>query len=67
MCLGTVVVANNARPAVEVADVAQITFEGPNAFVTTLFGEEHEFAGVTIQRVDMQRGVIITLQQETGP
>ena len=61
MCLGTVVVDSPASPA-EVSDVAEIAMEGGTARVTTLFGEEIVFENVVLRRIDMRRGVSITLE-----
>lgn len=67
MCLGTVVVTRLASPPVEVRDVTSISFADSAALVTTLFGEEHSFAGVSIQRIDLQKGVNISLVEGTSP
>ncbi len=65
MCLGTVVVTRPALPSLEVRDVTSISFTGSAVLVTTLFGEEHSFAGVSIQRIDLQKGVNISLVEGT--
>lgn len=66
MCLGTVVVTRAASArAIEVKDVTAIGFEpGAVVRVSTLFGDEQLFSGVSIQRIDMQKGVIVTLVEE---
>ncbi len=61
MCLGTVVVTRQAAASVEVRDVTSISFADSAALVTTLFGEEHRFAGVSVARIDLQKGVTISL------
>lgn len=67
MCLGTVVVSRETLPSLEIRDVTTVSFAGSAALVTTLFGEEHSFAGVSIQRIDLQKGVTISLVEETSP
>ncbi|HEY0331007.1 MAG TPA: CooT family nickel-binding protein [Rhodopseudomonas sp.] len=68
MCLGTVVVSRTASTgAVEVKDVTAISFEPGAVRVSTLFGDEQLFLGVSIQRIDMQKGVIVTLIEENTP
>ena len=64
MCLGTVVVTRLASPSVEVRDVTSISFADSAALVTTLFGEEQRFAGVSIQQIDLRKGVTISLVEE---
>lgn len=67
MCLGKVVVHQPVSAPREVSDVVDVTFDAAQARVRTLFGEEHSFPGVSIRRIDMERGVVITLDQETVP
>jgi len=65
MCLGTVVITRAApASAVEVKDVTAIGFEPGAVRISTLFGDEQLFSGVSIQRIDMQKGVIVTLIEE---
>ncbi len=62
MCLGKVIVTGSAAGPREITDVVDIVMEGANVRVSTLFGELHEFPGVTIDHVAMRSGVVISLR-----
>jgi predicted RNA-binding protein len=67
MCLATVTVTRAPSPPVEVKDVTTVDFEDGYVLVSTLFGEEHRFAGVAIRKIDTRKGVTISFEEEQSP
>lgn len=64
MCLATVSVTRASEPPTEIGDVITIGFEDGYVLVSTLFGEEHRFDGVSIRRIDTRKGVTIIFEED---
>lgn len=64
MCLATVTVTCAPSPRVEVKDVTTVGFEDGYVVVSTLFGEERRFTGVSIRQIDTRKGVTISFEED---
>lgn len=64
MCLATVTVTRAPAPPAEIDDVTTIGFEDGYVLVSTLFGEEHRFSGVSIRQIDTRKGVTISFEED---
>jgi predicted RNA-binding protein len=49
---------------VEVKDVTTVGFEDGYVVVSTLFGEERRFTGVSIRQIDTRKGVTISFEED---
>jgi predicted RNA-binding protein len=61
MCLGKVIVTASDGEPREITDVVDVVMEGGHVKIATLFGEQHDFAGVSIEHIAMRSGVVISL------
>jgi hypothetical protein len=65
MCLGIVVLpGNGTTPDMELTEVLDVVIEAGRARIRTLFDEIHDVPDVAIRRIEMQRGLTITLTRE---
>ena len=62
MCLGKVIVTGSDGAPREITDVVDVAMDGGNVKICTLFGEQHDFAGVSIEHIAMRSGVVISLE-----
>ncbi len=62
MCLAKVLVAQAGGDSQEIGDVVGVEDDGATLTVTTLFGEEHAFPDMKIERVDLPAGMIFVVE-----
>jgi predicted RNA-binding protein len=62
MCLGKVVVTGSGDSPREITDVVDVVMDGGNVKISTLFGEQHDFVGVSIDHIALRAGVVISLE-----
>jgi predicted RNA-binding protein len=62
MCLGKVIVNGSDGDLREITDVVDVVVEAGHVKISTLFGEQHDFAGVSIEHIAMRSGVLISLE-----
>ncbi len=62
MCLGKVIVTGSGDGPREITDVVDVAMDGGNVKISTLFGEQHDFVGMSIEHIAMRSGVVISLE-----
>ncbi len=64
MCLATVTINRAPSPPVAIDDVTIVSLADGYVQVSTLFGEEHRFTGVSIRHIDTRKGVTILFEED---